>query len=313
MRHGLTVMMVVCLLSLSVLAQTPTTQSKAEEILSQARAAIGDEAKRKSLHSLSASGILRQMVGNQPMESELKYDILLPNRFRRSDSRAPFTTITTIEDDRIQLRRVPVSAVVGTRSDEDEIAESKHPEIQARRQAVRRADFARLLLGWVLMPPPSLPVEYNYIGVARGTNRTADVIEVKGPDGFTARLIIDQNTHRLLVLAWRGKKLSEVARMLGSTADEIDDQGDQPPAQTGPTTPQTEGDKRQKEFAAAMAKAPEVRFRWVFSDYKNVDGLNLPHRLVKAEDGVMKEEWEIRQFQVNPRLTAEMFAVKEKK
>ena len=67
-----------------------------------------------------------------------------------------------------------------------------------------------------------------------------------------------------------------------------------------------------KEMAEAFEKSPDVDFRWAFSDYKSVGGLNLPHRLTKSEAGTPNEEWEISKYKVNPKLTADKFEKKEK-
>ncbi len=56
---------------------------------------------------------------------------------------------------------------------------------------------------------------------------------------------------------------------------------------------------RQAEMKAAYEKAPEVDIQWSFSDYKEVNGLNLPHVLTKATGGTPNEEWVISKFKFN--------------
>ena len=73
-----------------------------------------------------------------------------------------------------------------------------------------------------------------------------------------------------------------------------------------------EMEKRMKEMADAFEKSPDVDFRWALSEYKNVGGLNLPHRLTKSEAGTPNEEWEISKYKINPKLTADKFEKKEK-
>ena len=67
-----------------------------------------------------------------------------------------------------------------------------------------------------------------------------------------------------------------------------------------------------KEMMEAFEKSPDVDYRWAFSDYKGVGGLNLPHRLTKIEAGTPNEEWEISKYKVNPKLAADRFEKKEK-
>jgi len=67
-----------------------------------------------------------------------------------------------------------------------------------------------------------------------------------------------------------------------------------------------------KEAQERFEKAPEVDYRWAFSDYKSVGGLNLPHRMTKLEGGAPNEEWEISKIKVNPKLSPDKFVKKEK-
>ena len=56
----------------------------------------------------------------------------------------------------------------------------------------------------------------------------------------------------------------------------------------------------------------EVELRWVVSDYRNVNGLNLPHRLTRAIGGQLTEEIEIQKVKINPALKPDKFEKKEK-
>ena len=88
--------------------------------------------------------------------------------------------------------------------------------------------------------------------------------------------------------------------------------------------PQAEKDKIQAEQRARQEqmnaerkanyeKAPEVDYQWSFSDYKEVNGLKLPHILTKAVGGNPNEEWVISKFKFNEKkVTAEKFEKKGK-
>lgn len=67
-----------------------------------------------------------------------------------------------------------------------------------------------------------------------------------------------------------------------------------------------------KEAMERFEKAPEVDFRWAFTEYKSVGGLNLPHRMTKIQGGTPNEEWEISKIKVNPKLSPDKFVKKEK-
>ena len=298
MHKLIRLMMVVCFISAAALAQSPDARTKAELLLKQARNVVGDEAKLKSLQSLSASGTVRRPAGDSYLEVEVEYDVLLPDKFLRSENPHRFTTSTVIEGDQTYIRRIPT----------DEVArESDDPRIQARRKAAQHADFSRIMLGWLLTAPPSEEITYSYASESPVAGGTAEMIDAKGRGNFNVRLYLDQQTHRVLMLTFRGKKLTEVMRVManvpGGPRDPQPDIRKLTPEQLEKLQRQMQADREEwrKQFQAAMAKAPEVERRLVFSDYKSVGGINLPHRLRRYEDGELFEEWTITKFKVNPK------------
>ncbi|MFN0123306.1 MAG: hypothetical protein ACKV2V_22615 [Blastocatellia bacterium] len=306
-------LLICCLLAVAVPAQDGTAKAKAEAILAEARAMIGSEAARASLRSLAVAGTLRHMDGEHKTESPLKYDVLFPDKFRQQDTQDRFHTIFTVDGDTVQLRQSPVSSIDPGHRAEMQLRESRDPWIRTRVLALQRDDFTRLTLCWTLTAPATTPLEYHHLGVAKGQNRTADIIEARGQNGFITRLVIDQQTHQLVALVWRGKRLADVLRIMEEGGAEPARPAGQVAATSAPANArQTKDEKRRGDFEAAEAKAPEVRFRWILSEHKNVEGLSLPHRIVRAEDGVMKEEWEIGSLLVNPKLDPAIFDARKK-
>ena len=51
-----------------------------------------------------------------------------------------------------------------------------------------------------------MPLEFKYAGQAEAPDGKADVLEVQGPDGFTAKLFVDGKTHLPLMLTWMDKE-----------------------------------------------------------------------------------------------------------
>lgn len=306
MQKLLGVLLMLSFISGAALAQE-NNAAKAEQVLSQARAAIGDASKQKALSSLSAAVTSARIINGNPAESEIEYDILLPDKFRRRESRQPFATVTVIDDDSTATYRVPMDNATGAQDRES----LNDPQAQAR----RKDDFARVLLGFLLQPPSYESVTYSYAGEHKEPEGTADMIDVKGKSGFATRLYVDQKTGRLLMLSYRGKQLSVATRALARSRNAAP----APAVETGASVEQKERarqaraamlEQRRKEFEEALAKAPEVEYRWVFSDYKNVKGYMLPHRVVKSEAGHDFEEWTISAFKINPKLNAALFETK---
>ena len=313
MRSLIPATICIVLLSFVALAQPPDAQTKASQILMHARAAIAPEAQLKSLQSLSVILTARRTIGAMHFENDIEYDILLPDKFRRRESRQPFTTVTVIQDESSFTYSIPTPASGGDALREN----SPDPQAQAR----RRAEFARVLLGFLLRMPDSAQAEYSYAGEYKEPDGIADMIDVTGKDGFAARLYIEQTTHRLLALTYRGRQLSQAVQTVARRA------GNAPPPRPTPDekklTPEqqaqrqverwAEFEKRRKQFEEALAQAPEVEYRWIFSDYKPVKGFNLPHHLTKSEAGQEYEEWEISSFKINPKFAPTVFGMKEKR
>src|SRR2546427_13244181 len=81
------------------LAQAPDAKAKAEQILKQARAAIGDEKKLKELQSLSITGTARQSFGDRQMESDLEIEVLMPDKVKKTTSHERMTQISALNGD----------------------------------------------------------------------------------------------------------------------------------------------------------------------------------------------------------------------
>jgi hypothetical protein len=276
--------------------------AKAQQLLSQARAAIGGE-KLKSLQSLSMTGNYRRTLGQMEMSGEVNYDMLLPDKMMKTETMSPMPSIeiTRVEtvnggdvwDDQQQhgggggmmvFRRGPVGG------GDPKLAQS------AMQQGIR-ADFARLSIGLLLTTPPSFPVEYSFAGEAEAPEGKADVLDVKGADGFAVRLFLDQKTHRPLMISYNGKKPQVFTRKMTA----------------GPSNPpknQEEVDKQLKDLKSEAMKLPDVEYRIYFSDFRDVSGLSLPHKLTRSIDNEVSEEMEITKVKVNPQLKPEKFVKK---
>ncbi len=298
MRQLLIITLAVFTLSTLTLAQS---DAKAEKIVQQARAAISSEAQVKALKTLSVAMTIHRTIGETHMERDIDYDILFPDTFRRHESQQPFTTVTAMQDDSYQTYNIPNAAA---RAGDVLRENSNDPQAATR----RRADFTRVLLGLLLISPSSEPVEYSYVGEFKEPDTLADMIDVKGKDGFKARLYIDQKSKHLLMLTYQSKQLSQavrtLARQTSSQAKKNAPQEKLSPEQMAKREAEqwAEVEKRRKMFEEALAQAPEVEYRWEFSDYKNIKGINFPHHVVKSEANHEYEEWDISAFRINPKL-----------
>lgn len=65
-----------------------------------------------------------------------------------------------------------------------------------------KQDFAKLTLGMFATSFSSFPLTFGYAGQAEAPEGKADVLDVRGPGNFQARLFINSKTHLPLMLSW---------------------------------------------------------------------------------------------------------------
>jgi len=275
--------------------------AKAQQLIAQARAALGGD----KLKSLSVTGNYRRTFGQAEMTGEINYDLLIPDKMIKTETMNPMPgiEITRVEalngddvwEDQQQhgggggmmiFRRGPGGPGADPEKAQDML-----------RLAVR-SDFARLLIGWLLITPSSFPVEFSFAGEAESPDGKADVLDVKGPGRFAARLFLDQKTHYPLMLTYNGRK----PRVMTQTATAG--------ASRNPPGNPEEMEKRMKEMEAEAAKQPDVEFRIFLSDYRAVDGVAFPHKLTRSIENEVNEELEIKNVKINPQLKPEKFLKK---
>src|SRR2546430_1813968 len=65
---------------------TEPQADRAQEVLKQARAALGGEAKLKAIQSLSAAGKYRRIIQDHDISGEVEVEMLLPDKYIKSDT-----------------------------------------------------------------------------------------------------------------------------------------------------------------------------------------------------------------------------------
>lgn len=281
----------------AVRLSTAEEDAQAAALLAQARAALGSEQALARVRGLSASGTVQRAAGAARIEGELSLQIELPDKMLRSDSISPAGDMTVVTEQGINgdalLRatrtfNAPAGAVLRTPPPP---ARGSEAEAQAVRNA--RAEMTRLVLALLLTWPASMPLELTYAGEAEASDGRADVLDVKSRSGgsFAASLFLDKQTHRPLMLAYRG-----VAPRLFVQTQRID----RPPS-TG--LPRQDG-------LPAPPPGDTVDIQLFLDDYREVDGILLPHHLTRAVAGETNEEWTIAGFRINPPFKPDTFAAR---
>jgi hypothetical protein len=351
MRKQLLAMIVAIIIPALALAQAPDAKAKAEQILKQARAAIGDEKKLKELQGLSITGTARIVAGDNQRESDLEIEILLPDKVKKTTSSQRGTQINALNGDQIWNDFIPGMGGGGVGFGDRRGGAPGGPggpggmfgpnsPLGSYIQLQQRRELYQIMLGWLLTAPASAQVEFVFAGETPGPEGSKlNVLDGKGANGFTARLYFDQQTNQLIGLGFKAKQFMRGGggrrgpggpggqggqTPPGAQAGQPGQGGQAPqgaqagqpgqggqPGQRPEPTPE-ERERFRKEAQERFEKTPDVDYRWAFSDYKSAGGLNLPHRMTKIEGGTPNEEWEISKIKVNPKLSPDKFVKKEK-
>jgi hypothetical protein len=256
--------------------QPPAGGDAAARVMSEARAAMGGDAKLAAIKTFIVTGRTSQVRGDNLVPIEFEMQAELPDKFARRDefpAQDAGPTVTGFNGER--FIQSPVPQPPPARPGGPPPPTPQQLEAQARVQlANAKQEFARLMLGLFAAFYPSHPLTFAYVGQAEAPQGRADVVDVKGPGNFAARLFIDAKTHLPIMLSW---------------------QGQQPPARgRGPGGPPAGG-------------PPPVEHRLYFAEYRSFDGLQLPTRVRRAVAGDTTEETTFDRFRINARVDPRRF------
>ena len=270
--------------------------TKAEQLLAQAREALGGDRNLANVHALTATGTYQRTVGDRQLNGEVTIDLQLPDKMLRTETANPIGDLTIemqqgLNGDRVLRNQRALNAPPGAVIRMGPPPAGAEAEAQALRNA--RADMTRFVLALLLTSPSSMPLEYSFGGEAESDDGKADVVDAKGPGGFAVRLFLDRKSHRPLMLQYRG-----VAPQMRIQTQQV--QGASDPARV----------QRAEQGAREAAGAPSpqiVDIALYFDDYRGVDGVRLPHRISRSVAGKPTEETTLTAIKLNPVFKAGTF------
>ncbi|OLC48502.1 MAG: hypothetical protein AUH43_09360 [Acidobacteria bacterium 13_1_40CM_65_14] len=298
-------------LTLGGYAARAAGDTKAADLLAQARAALGGESKLSKVQGLSASGTYQREMGDRQITGEITIDFQLPDKMVRTDSMNPMGDATIVvlqgvNGDQVLRHSRTIGGGPGMVVRMAPPAAGSDGEAQALRN--QRADMARFALAFLLTSPSAMPVEFTYGGEAEAPDNDvakADVVDAKGQGSFAARIFLDKKSHRPLMLQYRGA----APRIVMQTQ-----RGGPPPAGNAPQgrgdheAPAGSGSSRTPPDAAAAPQIVDIQM--FLDDYKSVDGVMLPHHISRSIDGKPNEEWTFKTIKVNPAFKPDTFSGK---
>jgi len=319
------------ILAAEVLVTAQGTDAK--KVLGELRAALGGEDKVAAVKTIAIEGQSTRVSpdGETSMGSDFEMAFELPGKYMKKEMfanlggqklyrRTGFNGAELIEETDtppgmggggMHVMRIGGPMPGGTPTPE-QIETQKTRSLTSSRR-----DFARLTIGMLGSSYSAFPVEFTYAGQAEAPDGKADVLEVKGPDGFVAKLFVDGKTHLPLMLSWMDKEPMRMTMSPGGTTSARSVGGGNVQIMTGSSggqrmTPE-DIEKMQKDMADRMkeaeAKARVVEYRIVYGEYKAFGGVKLPTKFQRITDGLPTEELTLEKVKVNEKISPSKFEV----
>src|SRR3982751_1515985 len=189
-----------------VIAQQPAAQPReASTILAAARQALGGDKKLSAVKSFTATGRTRQVRGDNLVPIEFELFVELPDKYLRKDEvpaleSGPSATGFNGEELVVDPPQVTPPMPPGAPAPNPAMLDAAR---KARVTTVKQ-DFARLALGMFAASFSSYPLTFTYVGEAEAPQGKADVLDATGPNNFTIRVFIHQQTHLPIMVSWQG-------------------------------------------------------------------------------------------------------------
>jgi len=277
----------------------------ATAVLAAAREALGGEARLAAVKTFIANGRTRQVRGENLVPIEFEIQVELPDKYSRRDEfpaqDAGPSTAGFVGND---LVLIPRPAPPPPRPGAPPPPPAQQEAMLRARLSTAKQDFARLMLGMFATTLSSFPLTFSYVAQAEAPQGKADVLDVKGPANFAARLLVHADTHLPIMLSWQVP--AGPGRGPGP--------GGPPPAGAaattgGPPAPGRGGDPAQPGPPPGGAGPPQAAAeqRMFFADYREVDGLRLPFRIRRATGAETTEETTFDRFRINARIDPRRF------
>ena len=200
MRH---LIPAVVVLALATGARGFAQAGNADAVMAAARAALGGDAKISAVKTFIANGRTRQVRGENLVPIEFEIQAELPDKYSRRDEfpaqDAGPVTAGFVAD---ALVLVPRPTPPPPRPGAPAPPPGQQEAMLRGRLMSAKQDFARLILGMFATSTPAFPLTYSFVGQAEAPQGKADVIDVKGPNNFAARLFIAGDTHLPIMMSW---------------------------------------------------------------------------------------------------------------
>ena len=308
-----------------LIAQVPATDPAANVVLTAAREALGGDKKLSAVKTIVATGRTRQVRGENLVPIEFEIALELPDKYVRKDEiPAQESEPTTVGFNGEELIQFPIPTLPTTAMPQR--AGGPPAPTAASLDAARKTrlvnvkqDFARLTLGMFAGSFPTFPLTFSYVAKAEAPQGKADVLEVKGPANFTARLFVNAETHLPVMVTWtpppppqRGSGAPPSSRGTPpASAGQPPPPAATPPASAGQRPPPGSAPAATGRGPGAGPPSPPPESRIYYADYRDVNGMQFPFRLRRAVGADTVEETTFDGFKINVKIDPKKFEVRK--
>jgi hypothetical protein len=284
---------IVCACGTLAAAAQPAAD-RAAKVLADARNALGGEQKLSAVRNFTTTGRTRRVQGDNLVPIEFEMAVELPDKYIRKDEiPAQESDPTTQGFNGDALIQLPPLTPPEPRPGAPAPPPGQFEAMLKTRVVTVKQDFARLMLGMFATSYAAYPLTFTYIGQAEAPQGKADVLEGTAAGNFKIRFFVSSDTHLPIMVSW-----------LPPARPTPPGRGTSAPSTPAPGTPAP-------RTQAPGTPAPPKESRLYFSDYREVDGLQLPFRLRRAVGADTTEETTFDRFRINTRLDARKFEVRK--
>ena len=163
-------------------------------------------------------------------------------------------------------------------------------EAREGHETARQNELLRTTLGLLLTAPQGMDVSYTYAGAGNVNGTPCNIVEASF-GGSTVKLYLSEDSNLPMMMTFIG---ADMPRIMHFRTD-------------GPPPPNSEKDTVifTKKLDGPPAENAEIQV--TFSDYRNVNGVQLPYRWTQTVNGALDETFEVTNYEINPANIGDFF------
>jgi hypothetical protein len=297
------------------------SDERALVLIRQARVAIGGDASIANVLSLTAKGNAVRTLNfdgtNTTQAGDYEINLALPNRFSKrikahTENISGDGTKRAVKEEHnvVIIKKGDGDKTVFNSGDKDGAAKNKVvivrngdgeietenilPADDGKNRVVKKMrvahgegehrndEFLRTMLGLFLAAPDGVSVEYFYVGAGEVDGTDCEIVEAKTASNPVAKIYLSKSTNLPVMLSYQGKELPRVM--------EFKREGVKPGSDN----------KDVKVFVRETEASRLAEVNVKFSDYRTVNGLQLPFTLTQTANGKISETVSIESYEINP-------------